>query len=98
MKYGPAVGDVGVIGTIRSITRNPLCSCGFFDANVTANGYASAADTIEDSLGVGNGSLSVRGYPASSQNVPDGLCNGDWVTADILEMNGIAYATNLEKL
>jgi hypothetical protein len=90
-KYGPAVGDVGVIGTIRSVTRTPLGSWCFFDPNVTANGYASAADNIEAALGVGCGSLLV-------DSVPDGLNNGDAVTADVLQGNFAPYATNLEAL
>ena len=51
MKYGPAVGDVGVIGTIRYINRTPLGSWCLFDPNVTAKRYASAAQNIEASLG-----------------------------------------------
>jgi hypothetical protein len=89
MKYGPAVGDVGVIGTIRYINRTPLGSWCLFDPNVTANGYASAAQNSEASLGVGCGSLSV-------DSVPDGLNNGDWVTADIVQGNFAAYAANLQ--
>jgi hypothetical protein len=90
-KYGPAVGDTGVIGVVDFINRTPLGNSGTFNASVTANGYASAAQNIEASLGVGCGSLLVR-------FVPEGLNNGDGVTADILQGNYAPYAFNLEKL
>ena len=92
-KYGPAVGDTGVIGTVSHVTRNPLGSSCFFYPAVTANGYASAADDIEarDPLGVGFRTI-------TCPFVPEGISEGDTVTADILQGNYAAYAFNLEKL
>jgi hypothetical protein len=87
MKYAPAVGDVGVIGTLEFVTTNPLGSCGFFDASVTANGYASAADNVV--------SVNLR---FCCPVVPAGLNPGDSVTANILQGNDGPYAGNIQAL
>jgi hypothetical protein len=89
-KYSPVAGDVGVIGTIRNINRNPLFSNGIFNPNVSANGYASAAQNVEAQTGVGCGDVPIRG------GVPEGINEGDWVTADILQGNFALYAVNIQ--
>jgi hypothetical protein len=88
-KYCPVVGDTGVIGTVGHVYRNPLCSATFFNAAITANGYVS---------------IQMEKYPPEVQLqfccpfVREGINDGDTVTADILELNGVAYAFNLEKI
>jgi hypothetical protein len=86
-KYEPAVGDTGVIGTVGFVTRNPLGSWAFFFAAVTANGYASIQ---QDKLSVG--------LQFCCPFVPEGISEGDWVTADILQGNYAPYAFNLTAL
>jgi hypothetical protein len=104
-KFGPNVGDTGVIGTIDFITRNALGSCGKFNALTIANGYAFYSfpamtapppDYIEPTAG----------YCLEVLNVPDDLQNGDQCTADIVQDLGLnilggttgPYATNLQKV
>jgi len=87
MKYAPCVGDVGVIGTLDFITTNPLGSSGFFFFNVTANGYASAADNV----------VAVE-FRFCCPVVPAGFNNGDWVTVTIAEDNDSPYATAVQAL
>jgi hypothetical protein len=86
-KYEPAVGDTGVVGVLTVISSNALVRCGFFDAAVTANGYASVAQNIR-------GAATRLECPF----VPEGLNSGDWVTASILQGNYAPYAFNLTAL
>jgi hypothetical protein len=86
VKFQPEIGDTTVVGTVDFITRSSV-NVGVFDANVTTNGYASAAQNVFDAR--------LR-FQCS---VPDGLSNGDWVTADIVASeSGVAYATNIQAL
>jgi len=87
MKFAPEAGDTGVIGNVDFITRNSLGSVGLFLPNVTANGYASAADNLVD--------VDLR-YTCKA--IPDGLQSGDAVTADIAEEHGTLYATNMQAI
>jgi len=89
MKFGPSVGDTGVVGTVRNIRRWPLGSCGTFNPNVSANGYASVAQNLEAQFGAGCGDIPVSG-------VPKEISNGDWVTVTIAEGNGVLIATNMQ--
>jgi hypothetical protein len=86
-KYEPAVGDTGVIGVLTILSISALGRFGFFDAAVTANGYDSVAQNIRGAA-----------LRLECPFVPEGLNNGDTVTADILQGNSAAYAFNLEAL
>jgi hypothetical protein len=87
-KMQPSVGDVGVVGIIDCLTRNPLGSSAFFVAEITANGYSSVAQN-----------LFVPALSYCCKDIPDGIETGDTVTASIVETDdGVAYATNILKL
>jgi hypothetical protein len=91
-KYGAVAGDVGVIGTVRFITRNPLGGACYFNPNITANGYANPVPfTAFD--GVLDSALNFSVTP-----VPEWLYDGQWVTADILQGDHALYAANLQAL
>jgi hypothetical protein len=81
VKYGPAVGDIGVVGQVDFISRNPYGSSGVFIANVTANGYDSVAQNILDPQ-----------LRFCCPGIPVGLNNGDWVVADIGQGEYAPYA------
>ena len=84
-KYAPAVGDVGVIGTLEFVVTNPIGSSGFFDAAVTANGYASVQqDKLDPQLRF------------CCPVIPAGLPSGAAVTVTIAEGNDGLYATNVQ--
>ena len=87
MKFAPEAGDVGVIGNVDFVTRNALGSVGLFLPNVTANGYASAAQNLVD--------VDLRYFCSS---IPDGMNYGDACMADITEENGVLYAENMQAL
>ena len=94
-KFGPNVGDTGVIGFVNFITRNALGSCGKFNALTIANGYASfAANTPPPPDYI----PSSAGYCLEVYVVPDEINNGDACTADVVQGRYAAYATNLQKL
>jgi hypothetical protein len=96
-KFGPNVGDSGVIGVVSFVTRTPLGRFGKFNALTIANGYAFYSfpamtapppDYIEPTAS----------YCLEVLNVPDDINNGDQCTADIVQGRYAAYATNLQKL
>jgi hypothetical protein len=86
-KYAPAVGDTGVIGTVDFIQRPPFgCTVGIFNANVTANGYASVQQEKLDPQ-----------LRFVCDRIPAGLNNGDAVTVDIVQNEWeVVYATNMQ--
>jgi hypothetical protein len=87
VKFEPEVGDVGVIGHVKILSDCALVRSGLFDAMVTANGYDSVAQNIRGA-----------GLRLECPVVPDGVNDGDKVTADILQGNDAAYAANITKL
>lgn len=87
MKFEPVDGDTNVIGNVDFITRNALGSVGVFDANVTANSYDSVAQNIYDAH-----------LRFQCDSIPDGIENGDTVTVDIVDSNGVLIATNVQAL
>jgi hypothetical protein len=86
-KFEPSVGDVAVVGVITCLNRNALSSAAFFVADITANGYDSVAQNLF---------VPMLGYCCAS--IPDGIENGDAVTADILQGDYALYAGNITKL